>query len=947
MAKETTDKDKSFLKGEIGQVEPRDINAEMQESYLDYAMSVIVARALPDVRDGLKPVHRRILFAMDNVGLKPGSKYKKSANVVGEVLGKYHPHGDQAVYDSMVRMAQDFAMRYPLVDGQGNFGSIDGDNAAAMRYTEARMAKISEEILSDIDKETVDFVPNYDGTLEEPVVLPSRIPNLLLNGSEGIAVGMATKIPPHNLSEVIDGLVALIDNPEITVEELKKYIKGPDFPTGGVIFDNGEIKAAYGTGRGGIVMRAVANIEEAKKGRFQIIVSEIPYQVNKASLIEKISELVKDKKIIGISDIRDESDRKNPVRIVIDLKKDAYPNKILNQLYKLTPMQCKFHVNMIALVDRINPRLLTLKMVLEEFVKHREEVVRRRSEYELKKAKERAHVLEGLLKALDHIDEVIATIKKSKDQDTAKINLMKKFKLTEIQALAILAMQLRTLAGLERKKIKDEYEELKKKIKYLTELLASRKKMLGLIKKELLEVKDKYGDARRTKIIKKAVGEFTEEDLVPNEQTVIILTEGNYIKRVLSSAYRSQGRGGKGVLGMATKEEDVIKAMAEANNHDYVLFFTNQGRVFQTKAYEIPQASRTAKGSPIVNVLQLAPEEYVTTFLVIPDINQDGYLVMATKNGIVKKTEIKSFSNIRKSGIIAIKLKKNDELAWVRPTSGSDDIMIVTQQSQAIRFSEKEIRPMGRGASGVRGIRLRKGDVVIGMDSATNSDEMVVVMEKGYGKRTDVKNFTKHHRGGMGTRAGVVTAKTGKTVDMQIIDSLDDDLVVISTKGTVIRTPLKNISKMGRATQGVRIMRLDEDDSVASVSSIPKKKNVQKELDLKEKPSLKSSKSSATKSKKKQPKAKPKPKKSSDKNLKARAASKPRKSKTVKATRAKTTSASRKKSIAKKGTAKAKPKRSSSNVSSKKDGFKVRKIESGKKNSSKKAQSNFRVKKIK
>jgi len=830
------EKDKKFIAGDIGKVEPRDINTEMQESYLDYAMSVIVARALPDVRDGLKPVHRRILYAMDNLGLRPQAKYRKSATVVGEVLGKYHPHGDQAVYDSMVRMAQDFAMRYMLVDGQGNFGSIDGDSAAAMRYTEAKMAKLSEEILSDIDKETVDFAPNYDGTQQEPIVLPSRIPNLLLNGSEGIAVGMATKIPPHNLQELVDGTTELIDNPDATVEDLMKHVKGPDFPTGGVIFDDGEIKAAYGTGKGGVLMRAVATIEESKKGKFQIIVTEIPYQVNKASLIEKISELVKTKKIVGIADIRDESDRKNPVRIVIDLKKDAYPNKILNQLYKLTQMQCKFHMNMIALVDRINPQLLTLKMILQEFIKHREEVVKRRSEYELRKAKERAHILEGLLKALDHIDEVIDTIKKSKDQDTAKINLIKKFKLSEAQALAILAMQLRTLAGLERKKIKDEYDELIKKIKYLEELLKSREKMLGVIKEELQELKDKYGDPRRTKIIKKAVGGFSEEDLIPNEQVVITLTKGNYIKRVLSSSYRTQGRGGKGVLGMATKEEDVVEMMAEAENHDNILFFTNEGRVFQIKAHEIPQASRTAKGSPIVNLLQLAPEEYVTAFVIISDLNENTFLVMTTRHGIIKKTETNAFANIRKTGIIAISLKKGDELGWVRVTDGSEDIMIVTEQSQAIRFNEKEIRPMGRGAGGVRGIKLRRDDVVVGMDSAEKNDEVLIVMKNGYGKRTDVKNFSLHHRGSMGTKAGVVTAKTGKTVGMQIIDSLEDDLVVISTKGTIIRTPLKDISKMGRATQGVRIMRLGEDDTVASISSIPKKKDAQQKLGLEEAP---------------------------------------------------------------------------------------------------------------
>lgn len=823
MAKAENEKDKLFEEGAIGNVERRDLNKEMESSFLAYAMSVIVARALPDVRDGMKPVHRRILYAMNSMGLRSGAKYRKSATIIGEVLGKYHPHGDMAVYDAMVRMAQDFSLRYPLVDGQGNFGSIDGDNAAAYRYTEAKMAKISDELLADIDKETVDFVPNYDGREKEPQVLPSRLPNLLLNGSEGIAVGMATKIPPHNLSEVIDGIIHLIENPDANVEDLMKHIKGPDFPTGGVIYDNGEIKSAYGTGKGGVVMRAVAEIEEGKKNDYRIVVSEIPYQVNKANLIEKISELVRDKKIVGISDIRDESDRKHPVRIVVELKKDAYANKILNQLYKLTQMQCSFYMNMIALVDQIHPQVLTLKMILEEFIKHRQEVVRRRSEYELKKAKERAHILEGLLIALGAIDEVIATIKKSATQDEARINLMKKFKLTEIQANAILAMQLRTLAGLERKKIQDEYDELQKKIKWLEELLSSVEKMLEVVKTELLEIKEKYGDARRTKIIRQAVGKFNEEDLIPNEQVVIMITSGNYVKRVLSSAYRAQGRGGKGVLGMTTKDEDVVEMMAEAQNHDDVLFFTNQGRIFQLKAYEIPASSRIAKGQPIVNLLQLAPEEKVTAFVTISDMNEEGCnLFMGTTQGTVKKTPLKAFNNIRKTGIIAIGLDKGDELGWVRTTHGSDDVIIVTQDSQAMRFSEKDVRPMGRSARGVRGMKLRKGDKVIGLDVVLPKSELVVITENGYGKRTDIEQFTKHHRGGVGMKAGVVTAKTGRTVDMKIVTDIKDDLVVISRQGTIIRTPLKSISKIGRATQGVRIMRVGEADAICSIASIPK-----------------------------------------------------------------------------------------------------------------------------
>ncbi|MBW6431613.1 DNA gyrase subunit A [Patescibacteria group bacterium] len=909
------EKDKKFLTGDIGEVRARDINEEMQESYLDYAMSVIVARALPDVRDGLKPVHRRILFAMDNIGLRPSAKYRKSATVVGEVLGKYHPHGDSAVYETMVRMAQDFSMRYTLVDGQGNFGSIDGDSAAAMRYTEAKMDKISEEILSDIDKDTVDFVPNYDGTQKEPVVLPTRVPALLLNGTEGIAVGMATKVPPHNLSEVVDGVVHLIENPDATVEDLMKHVKGPDFPTGGVIFDNGEIKMAYGTGRGGVLMRAVAEIEESKKDKFRIIITEIPYQVNKATLITKISELVKTKKIVGISDIRDESDRNQAVRIVIELKKDAYANKILNQLYKLTPMQCSYHMNMIALVNQINPQLLTLKMILEEFIKHREDVVKRRTQYELKKAKERSHILEGLLIALNRIDEVIATIKQSKDQEDAKNNLIKKFKLSEVQSLAILAMPLRTLAGLERKKIQDEYDELQKKIKYLESLLASRTKMLDLIKKELQELKDKYGDPRRTKIIKKAVGKFEEEDLIPNEQVVITLTESNYVKRVLSSSYKTQGRGGKGVLGMSTKDEDVVEMMAEAESHDNLLFFTNEGRVFQVKAYEIPQASRTAKGNPIVNLLQLAPEEVVTSFVVISDMNEDTYLVMATDQGTIKKTATKAFANIRKSGIIAIGLSKGEQLIWVRVTNGTEEIMMVTEDSQAIRFNEKEIRPMGRSARGVRGMRLRKGDRVIGMDSASPKDEVVVIMENGYGKRTDVRNFASHHRGGMGVKAGKVTPKTGKTVGIQIVESGEDDLVVISNKGTIIRTPIKNISKMGRATQGVRIMKIGEGDKVASVASIPKMKNDgQLAMDLEGNVNT-----------------------GNNKETKNSKASKSTKKVTLKDSK-KTVNSKPKKVAPKKTAKKSVPKKATTNA-----GFRVKKVTESK---SKKSASGFKIKKI-
>jgi DNA gyrase subunit A len=820
MAKENKILEEKLLGDEIGYVKDRDLRTEMQESFLDYAMSVIVSRALPDVRDGLKPVHRRILYAMNSLGIRSNTKYRKSAMVVGEVLGKYHPHGDTAVYDSMVRMAQNWSMRYPLVDGQGNFGSMDGDGAAAMRYTEARMAKLADEMLADIDKDTVDFVPNYDGSQKEPVVLPAKLPNLLLNGQMGIAVGMATNIPPHNLGELVDGIVALIDNPEVTVEDLVQYIKGPDFPTGAQIYDPEQIKQCYATGRGSIIMRAVAEITEDKKGAQRIIVSEIPYQVNKASLITKIAELVKEKRIVGIGDIRDESDRKNSVRIVIELKKDAYANKILNQLYKLTPMQCSFGFNMIALVDGIQPRIMTLKGILEEFIKHRQVVVARRAQFELKKAKDRAHILEGLIKALDNIDEVIATIKKSATQDEARQNLIKKFGLTEIQSNAILAMQLRTLAGLERKKIEDEYAELMKLIAHLEDLLNSPEKILAVIKEELTEIKTKYADERRTKLVGHSLGKFNEEDLIPNEDVIVTMTEGGYIKRILSSTYRSQGRGGKGVSGTSLKEEDVVAHLLHASNHDNILFFTNQGRVFQNKVYELPMASRIAKGAPVVNVIQLAPEEKVTAILTLDKFEGEGNLFMATKLGTVKKTPLSAFANIRKTGIIAIGLDKGDELKWVEQTTGNDDVIMATRQSMVMRFNEKDVRPMGRSARGVRGIRLKKGDEVVGMDVVIEKGELAVVMENGYGKRTALEQFTPHHRGGVGIKGGVVTPKTGSCVDVRVINSLEDDLMIISSGGQIIRVPLNSVSKIGRATQGVRIMKLPDGDCVCSVALV-------------------------------------------------------------------------------------------------------------------------------
>lgn len=825
MADKTTGKNpaeetnEALQKSGIGTVKFQAIESEMEKSYLEYAMSVIVSRALPDVRDGLKPVHRRILYAMHTIGLRAGTKYRKSATVVGEVLGKYHPHGDSAVYDSMVRMAQDFSLRYPMVDGQGNFGSIDGDSAAAMRYTEARMTRIAEEMLADIDKDTVDFMPNYDGSQKEPRVLPAKLPNLLLNGVQGIAVGMATNIPTHNLREVVDAIIAIIDEPEVTIDELIKIVKGPDFPTGATIYDDGGIAAAYGTGRGSITMRAVAEIVEYKKGRQAIIVTEIPYQVVKSNLIEKIADLVHAKKIVGISDIRDESSDRGGMRIVIELKKDAYPQKILNQLYKHTPLQTAFHVNMLALVEGIQPRVLNLEMVLRYYLDHRRVVVRRRTEFDLRKAEARAHILEGLLKALDEIDAVITTIRESETQDEARTNLMDRFKLTELQANAILAMQLRTLAGLERKKIQDEYDELKQTIAALKEILSSDANILKVIREELTEMREKYGDDRRTRIEKKAVGAFSEEDLVPNEDVIITLTHGGYVKRMPSDTYKSQGRGGKGIMGMTTKEEDVVEHVLKMRNHDWVIFFTSKGRAFRVKVYDIPAASRTAKGVSIVNILNLAPEEKVTSAVAITNDEDSHYLFMATRQGTIKKTKLADFANIRSTGIIAIKLDKGDELAWVKKCSDGDDIILSTAKAQALRFGQEAARPMGRATRGVRGMRLRAGDHVVGVD-VIGKDEglMLVTCANGYGKLTKTNQFTKHARGGVGIKAGVVTAKTGEVIDARVVNSRDDELLLISKQGQVIRLRLKDISVIGRATQGVRIMKLKDGDHVASLA---------------------------------------------------------------------------------------------------------------------------------
>lgn len=809
-------------------LELRTVENVMEDSYLRYSMSVIIARALPDVRDGLKPVHRRILYVMDKMGIRPTGKTVKSAQIVGEVMGKYHPHGDTAIYDSMVRMAQPWSMRYELVQGQGNFGSMDGDPPAAYRYTEAKMARAAEELLADIDKETVTFRDNYDGTRREPTVLPAKLPNLLLNGQMGIAVGMATNIPPHNLSELVDAIVCLINNPEATTDDLLEFVKGPDFPTGAIVYGKESLKAAYSGGRGGIIIRAVAEIQESKKGRHSIVVTEIPYSLNKATLIEKIADLVKDKKINGISDLRDESAR-GVVRIVIDLKKDAYPKKVLNQLYKLTPLQTSFHYNMLALIDGIQPKVLGLQEILQEYLKHRKSVVRRRTEFELRKAQERAHVLEGLVIALDHIDEVIKIIRASQTTDEAQANLIKKFKLSEIQAKAILAMQLRTLAGLERKKIEDELAELHKLIAELEAILADEKRILAIIKAELAEMKEKYGDERRTRIIPQELGKFSDEELIPEEQVVVTVTSENYIKRSLASEYRRQNRGGKGKRGMATKEEDVIEHLVLASTHDYLLFFTNKGRVFRLKTYEVPAAGLNAKGVAVVNLLQLHPEEVVTAIIKHQVKQHSGYFFMTTKEGTVKKTKLEDYDNIRTSGLIAIRLDEGDELKWIRPTTGEDEVVISTSFGQAIRFHEKDVRAMGRTARGVRGVRLRPKDVVVGMDIVTPDSTIFMISEKGYGKRTKIAQFTSHKRGGVGIRSAVVNKKTGNLISVKSLTDETPEVIIISTSGQTIRLGLKDIPQLGRTTQGVRIMRLKDDDNVASLALMSKEQVIDEE----------------------------------------------------------------------------------------------------------------------
>ena len=799
-------------------IENRNVESTMEEYFLKYSMSVIVDRALPDVRDGLKPVNRRILYAMNKNGWKAPHATVKSARIVGEVMGKYHPHGDSSIYMAMVNLAQPWKMRYTLIEGQGNFGSADGDEPAASRYTEARMDKVGAELLADIEKETVDFRDNFDGSEKEPVVLPAALPNILLNGQMGIAVGMATNIPPHNLGELVDATVAQIDNPEISLEELMKYVKGPDFPTGAEVYGGAPMKSAYATGKGSVTIRAVTEIEERKNGRYNIVVKEMPYGVSKEDLKARIVDLANEKKITHIADVRNESAR-GVTRLVVELKKDAFTKKILNQLYKLTPLQTSFHYNMLALVDGLQPRILGLKEILGEFIKHRQKVVRRRTEYDLRKAKERAHILEGLKIALDNIDEVIKVIRAS--YDDADKQLMERFGLSEIQAAAILQMQLRRLQGLERDKIEEELKELHALITKLEEILADEMKILGVIKEELIALKEKYGDERRSKIINHEVGKFAEEELIPEEESVILLTAQNYMKRVSQNDFRKQNRGGKGKRGMTTKEEDVIAQIITANSHDFLLFFTNQGRIFRLKAYEVPQASLTAKGTAAVNLLSMHPEEKITAIIKQGTGMEDGYLFMATKKGTIKKTAIKDFFNIRSNGLIAIKLDEGDELKWVQGTTGENDVVISTSAGQAIRFNEKDVRAMGRAARGVRGARLRPRDEVVGMDIIRDpKQKILVIAANGYGKATLASNFPAHKRGGVGVRVAAVTTKTGPIVAVHTLDPLAKEVIMMSSKGQAIRVAVKEIPTLGRATQGVRIMRLSEGDTVASIGIV-------------------------------------------------------------------------------------------------------------------------------
>lgn len=802
-----------------GRILPVNLEQEMRNSYIDYAMSVIVSRALPDVRDGLKPVHRRILYAMQEAGMTSGKPYKKSARIVGEVLGKYHPHGDRSVYDAIVRMAQDFSMRYMLADGHGNFGSVDGDPPAAMRYTEVRMAKIAELMLQDIDKDTVDFVPNYDESLKEPSVLPSKFPELLVNGTSGIAVGMATNIPPHNMSEVIDGVLMLIDNPDASVEELMTVIKGPDFPTGGLIMGTTGIRDAYTTGRGSVKMRAKAHIETMSNGKPRIVVTELPYQVNKARLIEKIAELARDKQIEGITDLRDESDRKG-MSIVIELRKDINPDIMLNQLYKHTQLQDTFGVIMLALVDN-QPRILTLKQVLHYYIQHQEDVITRRTRYELSKAEARAHILEGLTIALDHLDAVITTIRESQTADIARNALMDGFKLSEKQAQAILDLRLQRLTGLEREKIEEEYQEVLKKIEWLKSVLADESKIMTIIKEELTAVKDKYGDARRTTITYD-MSEMSEEDLIADEDVVLTISHNNYIKRMKLDTYNKQNRGGQGILGMSTKEGDFVENILITTTHHTILFFTSRGRVHYLKAYQIAEASRQARGTALINLLKLDKGEKITAVLQVREYNPAKFLFMATRKGIVKKVQLSEFNTTRKLGVIALKLDDDDELIGVKQTDGQKQIVIGTRNGYAIIFDEEEVRSMGRIARGVKGIKLRDGDEVVGMDTIKRDSEILTVTAGGYGKRTKVEEYTTHHRGAMGVINLRVTEKTGEVIGLKVVRD-GQELMLISTNGIIIRTGLDKISVIGRASQGVIIMKTAEDDKVASMAILTQK----------------------------------------------------------------------------------------------------------------------------
>ena len=799
------------------QIKPHNIAKEMRTSFIDYAMSVIVSRALPDVRDGLKPVHRRILYSMNDLGMHSDKPYKKSARIVGDVIAKYHPHGDSSVYDAMVRMAQDFSYRYPLVDGHGNFGSIDGDGAAAMRYTEARMSKLAMEMMRDINKNTIDFQPNFDGEEQEPIVLPARFPSLLVNGTTGIAVGMATNIPPHNLSEVIDGCLAYMDNPEIDVLGLMQFIKGPDLPTGALILGTKGIRSAYETGNGSIMMRSKCEIVEGHGGKYSILVTEIPYQVNRERLIVKIAELVKEKRLDGITDLHNESNREG-TRIVIELRKDVNPQVMLNNLFKLTQLQVSYGINMLALVDG-QPKVLNLKEIIAAYIKHQVEVIVRRTQFDLNKAEDRAHILEGLRIALDHIDRIIAIIRGSSTDEEALNSLMSEFSLSERQGKAILEMRLRRLTGLERGKIEEEYQGLVALIADLKDILANEDRVHAIIREELLEVKHKHGDERRTEIVRGSDFDIEDEDLIPEEQVIITLTNNGYIKRQPISTYRSQNRGGRGVQGMGTHDDDYVKELLSTSTHDHLLFFTSKGKVYQKKAYTIPEYGRTAKGLPIVNIIEIAQDEYISAIIPVKEFNDEEFLFFATRSGVVKRTTLSAFGHIRTNGLIALSLREDDELIGVRKTSGNDDIIIASSGGKAVWFEETEVRPMGRTAAGVRGIFLEEGEVAVGMEMVTMDQEILVVTENGFGKRTSIQEYRKTKRGGKGVKTLTITEKNGTLVAMKAVNG-DEDLLIVTNKGVIIRTPIHQISQTGRATQGVKLIRLTDDQLVSSVAVV-------------------------------------------------------------------------------------------------------------------------------